>query len=99
MNRVKEDYMQAPYSQEQLNAIAHRAHTLYDNTIRAQVEPEHIGEFLAVDVESGDYELDSEALAATQRVRGRRPDGVFFLLRVGYPAAYSLGGYMSRESS
>jgi hypothetical protein len=45
-----------------------------------------------IDVETGDYEIDREDLDATNRILARRPDAVLYGLRIGYPAAYRLGG-------
>jgi hypothetical protein len=39
----------------------------------------------------GDYELDSDALTAVHRARAKRPDGAFYVLRVGHSVAYRLG--------
>ena len=37
--------------------IAARGQAIYEQRIRAKVEPEHIGKFLIIDIETGDYEL------------------------------------------
>lgn len=72
--------------------VARRAKEIYEREIRVGVEPEHAGRYLAVDVESGDYEIADEALAATRALRGRKPAAVAYLMRVGRPTAYRLGG-------
>lgn len=72
--------------------IARRGQELYETKIRALVEADNIGKFLEIDVESGDYEMDKSEIAASQRLRQRHPDGAFYLMRIGYRAAYSLGG-------
>ena len=50
------------------------------------------GKFLIIDIESGDYELDDDDMAATRRAHARHPDGAFYGMRVGYRAAEVLGG-------
>lgn len=77
------------YSAEE---VARRAKDLYERRIREEVEPEHEGRFLAVDVESGDYEVAEEALRATVGLRERKPGAVLYLMRIGRPAAFRLGG-------
>jgi hypothetical protein len=72
--------------------IVRRGEEIYKQKIRAQVEPQHKGKFLVVDVDTGDYEIDSDELAAFQRARSKRPDAQLYLLRIGYPTAYRLGG-------
>ena len=66
--------------------------TIYKEKIKALVEPAENGKFIVIDVESGDYELDEDALTASTRLRERRPHGVNYGMRVGYRTAFSLGG-------
>lgn len=70
---------------------AERGQALYDAQIRAQVEGEHRGKFLILDVNTGEYEVDAEDLAACHRLLARKPDAVLFGVRVGHRAAYRLG--------
>lgn len=73
-------------------AIAARGTKIYEDTIRARVERDHHGDFVIVDIDSGDYEVDQEDVVASQRILNRRPSAILFGLRVGFPAAYKLGG-------
>ena len=72
--------------------IATTGDELYARKIRSMVEPGHDGEFLVMDIVSGDYEIDSEDVRASDRLLERHPDGVLYGVRIGYPAAYSIGG-------
>lgn len=78
----------------QQSETATRAHEIYDATIRAQVEATHHGEFVAIDVDSGDWEVDKDLLLASDRLRERRPQARSFIVRAGYRAAVSMGGAM-----
>ncbi len=78
--------------------IARRGQAIYDERIRHKVEAEHRGKFLAVDIESGDYEIDAESLAAFNRAREKNADAVLYLVRIGYRTAYSLGGRLQVQS-
>jgi hypothetical protein len=78
--------------------IGQRGQALYDQTIRAQVEAENRGKFLILDVNTGDYEIDAEDLNASERLLARRPDAVLFGVRIGYRAAYRLGGKKQANS-
>ena len=80
---------QADYSPEETAA---RGEGIYAERIRARVEPEHCGEFLVVDIETGDYEIGRDDLAATKRALASHPDAVFYGLRIGSPSAYRPGG-------
>jgi len=71
--------------------VTRRGDALYQETIRAQVEDQHPGEFILIDIDSGAYEVDADDMAAEARLYARRPDGVMYLLRIGSPAAYTIG--------
>lgn len=54
------------------------------------LEPADEGKFIALDVVSGDYELDEDDYAAVSRLRARRTSRGIWLGRVGEPAAYRM---------
>jgi hypothetical protein len=74
--------------------IAARGEAIYDRDIRSKVEGVHHGKFLVLDIETGDYEIDAEDLTATLRLLERQPDAVSYGVRIGYPTAYRLGGFL-----
>lgn len=80
---------QPRYSKEE---FARRGREIYERDIRLQVEAAHSGEYAAIDIETGAYELDTDDYTATERLLTRQPDAQIWLLRVGLPAAYRLGG-------
>ena len=77
------------YSSEE---IARRGRELYDERIRQEVEPEHIGKFLAIDVETGSYEIAADHLTASNRAAAKQPGAPLFTMRIGYPALGRIGG-------
>jgi hypothetical protein len=56
--------------------------------IKPLLEPEHKGEIVAIEVESGDYFLDETVIEAWQKAKGKYPDKVFYFVRVGYPVVH-----------
>ena len=72
---------------------------IYERDIRPLVEADHHGEVLAIDVDSGDYSIGDNVIAATGRLREKRPDAINVLCeRVGYPALYHFGGGRLRRA-
>jgi hypothetical protein len=71
--------------------IVQRGQALYEQQIRAQVEASHPCQFLILDIETGDYEIDAEEVRALQRAKAKHPEGAFYIVRVGSPTAYRLG--------
>lgn len=58
--------------------------------IRDQLEPQHRGRFVMIEVESGDYFLGDTPQQALAKARGVHPDKAFCLIRIGYLAAHKL---------
>lgn len=79
--------------------LSRRGQEYYDRVLRAELEPEHRGEYLFLDVETGEYEMGKDQLAVMQRARARHPGAVFYIVRVGYPAVGRIGARMRRRSS
>lgn len=61
---------------------------IYERRIRAEVESEHDGEFVVVDITTGSYEVDESDVAASDRALSKNPDAMLYFLRVGRTAAY-----------
>ena len=66
------------------------AEEIYDRLIRPALRPEEEGKYVAVAVESGDFEVDADDYAATGRLLARRPGARLWLMRTGPSAAYRL---------
>jgi hypothetical protein len=79
--------------------VAHLGNEIYRRDLRDKVMPQHKGQFLILDIQSGDYEIDADDLTAEERLRTRRPDGILFGLRIGYTSAYSLAGRMVEDAA
>ena len=67
--------------------------------IRTNVEPRHGEKFLILEIETGEYEIDADELAAADRARAKNPDAVLYIVRIGHPAAYRIGTSFARPRS
>lgn len=72
--------------------IARRGREVYERDIRAEIEREHDGEFLVVDVTTGDYAVGEDEDEVFDRAEAKHPEGLFYLMRVGRPFAHRIGG-------
>lgn len=77
------------YSPEEITA---QGEAIYREQIRSVVETTEKGKFVIIDIETGDYEIDTKDATATLKLLERRPDAVTYAVRVGYRAAYRIGG-------
>ena len=72
---------------------------LYERDIRPQVEADHHGEVVAIDVDSGSWTVANGEIAAVDRLRELRPGAVNVLCeRVGYRALRSFGARSLRRA-
>ena len=67
------------YSKEE---FAQRGDAIYED-IRPIVEPGNEGKFVAIDIETGGYEVGGDELTASDRLLARVPDGQVWLRRIG----------------
>jgi len=72
--------------------FSQRGVEIYDRDIRPQVEATNQGWFVAIDIESGLWEMDADDYAATARLLQRVPDAQIWLVRVGHRTTYRIGG-------
>jgi len=78
-------------------SVASRGKELYVTKIRELTRGTATGDFVVIDIHTGDFEVDPDDVTATMRLMERRPDAITWAERVGYPAAYNLrGGILAR---
>lgn len=68
------------YSKEE---FARRGDAVYEDEIRPIVELGNEGKFVAIDIETGAYEIDSDEVAASDRLGAGVPDAQIWLKRIG----------------
>ena len=79
---------QRRYSKEEL---AQRGQELYESSIQQQVEAGNDSKIVAIDIESGDFEVDETVMGATDRLFERQPDAQPWTIRIGHNAVYHFG--------
>ena len=79
---------QRRHSKEEL---AQRGQELYESGIRQQVEAGNKGKIVAIDIETGDFEVDETVMGSTDRLFERQPDAQPWTLRIGHNAVYHFG--------
>ena len=67
--------------------FARRGDAIYEREIGPQVVSENEGKFVAIDIETGAYEIDQDELTASDRLRAQRPDAQIWMRLVGSPYA------------
>ena len=79
--------------------IARLGKEIYERDIRSKVEPDHHGKVVAIDVDTGQWAMGDNVIAATDRLREKRPGAVNVLCeRAGHRALYRFGGSSLRRA-
>ena len=80
-----------PYTDYTPGEVASRGEKIYGQRISDKVAAEHRGEFVVIDIKTGEYEIHSDDLVATKRLLVKHPNAVVYGLRIGFHAAYRIG--------
>lgn len=78
--------------------FARRGDAIYDQKIRPNLKPRDKGKYVAIDIETGEYEIGKNQMAVVDRLCERIPDAQIWFVRVGYPAVQIFGGHSQRET-
>ena len=79
--------------------IARLGDQIYERDIRSQVEVDHHGEYIAIDIDSGGWAISEDLRAAAKHLRTQHPGANdVWLLRVGYRALHHLGSLPLRSA-
>lgn len=82
-----------PQPKYSTDEIVELGEAIYEQKLRSQVEAAHKGEFLVLDITTGEYEVDPSNLVAVKRLKNRLPNAVAYGLRIGHRAAFRIGRF------
>jgi len=85
---------QPRYSKEE---FAQRGDQIYETQVRPNVEAGNHGRVVAIDIETGAFEVADEILAATDRLFERLPDAQPWIVRIGHRAVDRFGARSLRK--
>jgi hypothetical protein len=79
---------QPRYSKEE---FARRGDEIYETQVRSQVEEGNHGRIVAIDIETGAFEIADDLLTASKHLTARLPDAQTWFVRIGHPAVDHFG--------
>jgi peptide subunit release factor RF-3 len=71
--------------------FARRGDEIYESQVRQQVEDGNHGKIVAIDIETGAFEVADDILPATNRLFERLPDAQPWIVRIGHRAVDRFG--------
>ncbi len=66
---------------------------IYDEKLKATLEPKERGRFVAIEVGSGEYFTNDTLLGVLQEAKKKYPDKLFHTIRIGYEGVFKMGSY------
>jgi hypothetical protein len=79
---------QPRYSKEE---FARRGHEVYESQVRSQIDEGNHGKIVAIDIETGAFEVADDSLTAAKQLLIRFPDAQIFGIRIGHRAVHRFG--------
>ena len=76
------------YSKEE---FARRGDEIYESQIRPQVEANNHGKIVAIDIETGAFEIADDTLTASKKLLEKCPDAQTWVVRIGHRAVHRFG--------
>ena len=83
--------MTSPQPRYSKDEHARRGTDLYEHKLRPQVEAGNRGRIVALDVDTGAFEIAEDTLTASQRLLARCPNAQIWCVRIGHPAVHRFG--------
>ena len=71
--------------------LARRGEEIFERDIRPHLGAARAEDFVLIDVDTGDYEVDAADITALHWLLARRPEAQVWMRRVGSPHAHRLG--------
>jgi hypothetical protein len=76
------------YSKEE---FARRGNEIYETQVRSQVEEGNHGKIVAIDIETGAFELAEDTMTASDKLLERYPDAQIWRVRIGHKGVHRFG--------
>lgn len=79
---------QLRYSKEE---FTRRGNEIYNSQVRPHVEEGNHGKIVAIDIETGAFEVAKDSLTASDQLLANHPDAQIWFVRIGYRAVHRIG--------
>ena len=76
--------------------IVRRGEEFYATHLRDQFEDLYRDKIVIIDIETGEYEIDDDALTASKRALAKHPGAAIYGLRVGARFMYEISGSLGQ---
>jgi hypothetical protein len=88
-NRQQADASQPSKEDVAGERLCRKGQRLYQSKLKALLEPDYIGQFAAIEPDSGDYFVGERMSEAMLKAKEKHPNKLFLLVRIGFATATS----------
>ena len=71
--------------------VARRGREIYESRLKSEFEPQHIGKFLVIDIDTEECEMDEDDMVVSMRAYRKNPNGSRYGMRIGSPTTGTIG--------
>ena len=71
--------------------VGKRGREIYEQKLKHLLEPQNIGQFLVIDIETGEYEIGEDDLVVSMQAYRKKPEGIRYGIKIGYPTSGTIG--------
>jgi hypothetical protein len=83
--------MKPPRTQQEKDEYERRGDEIYDRVVAPRLREDDLGKFVLIDIDSEDFEIDRDEIAASDRLLARNPEARVWFTRAGSRYARRLG--------
>jgi hypothetical protein len=73
----------SPYPRYSKEEFARRGNDIYEREVQPRLSAKDEGKFVAIDIETGAFEIDADEIAASHRLLARNPEAQTWFRLVG----------------
>ena len=77
-------------SRYSLDELARLGDEIMKERVQPMLQPGDVGKFVAIDVITGEFEIDEDDYTAVARLRLRKPNADMWLACAGFPTTYKM---------
>jgi hypothetical protein len=83
--------MKTPRTQQEKDEYERRGDEIYDRVVAPRLREDDLGKFVLIDIDSEDFEIGRDEIAASDRLLARNPEARVWFTRAGSRYAYRFG--------
>ena len=80
-----------------LQDLEKKGQEIYENKLKEKLEKEHVGKYVAVEVESGDYFVADTLEEALLEAKKKYPNKIFHSIKIGSEGVFKTSGFNSKS--